>query len=207
MSDEKEPEAISSLRPDEFAWQRLHSEIIADCRVFKVRRDRSRSPQDGAEYDFYCIEAPDWINVIPLTQRNEVVMIEQYRHGSEEVTLEIPGGMIDAGESPQAAAGRELLEETGYSAGEVLFLGKSRPNPAIQNNWIHTFLARNVKFEHEPIFESTEHTVVRLVPIADVPSLILDGTINHALVILGFHWFSLFRESREFGEFGEFIES
>jgi hypothetical protein len=79
-----------------------------------------------------------------------------------------------------------MLEETGYESREVILLGRTRPNPAIQNNWIHTFLARDARFGHAPVFESTEHTVVRLVPLASVPALISDGTINHSLVVVGF---------------------
>jgi len=174
------------------SWRRQSSEIIADCRVFQVRRDVSVSPHRGSEHDFFVLESADWINIIPLTADDEVVMIEQYRHGSEEVTLEIPGGMVDAGESPNAAAAREMFEETGYAAtSDVIALGKVRPNPAIHNNWIHTFLARDVDLRQKPVIESTEHTVVRLIPLADVPALIVDGTINHALVVVGFHWLSL----------------
>jgi 8-oxo-dGTP pyrophosphatase MutT (NUDIX family) len=160
---------------------------LADCRVFQVRRDLSVNPRDGREHDFYVIEAPDWINIVPLTAANEVVMIEQYRHGTGEVTLEIPGGMVDAGESPRDAAAREMLEETGYASSEVVALGRTRPNPAIQNNWIHTFLARDARFESEPQFDGTEHTAVRLVPLARIPSLIADGSITHSLVVVGFH--------------------
>lgn len=165
--------------------------MMADCRVFQVRRDISENPRDGREHDFYVIESPDWINIIPLTSNNKVVLIEQYRHGTGEVSLEIPGGMVDEGEDARAAAMRELLEETGYAARDALLLGRTRPNPAIQNNWIYTYLARDVTFQQEPSFDGTEHTLVRLVPLARIPSLIADGAINHALVVVGFHWLAL----------------
>ena len=175
----------------ELRWQRISSEQIADCRVFRVRRDRSRSPRDGTEHDFFCIEAPDWINVIPLTVRNDIVMIEQYRQGTNEITLEIPGGMVDEGEEPHQTAARELYEETGYRPREIVLLGRARPNPAIQNNWIYFYLALDCQFEGAPVFDSTEETRVRLVPLASVSALIGEGAIDHALVIAGFYWLSI----------------
>jgi ADP-ribose pyrophosphatase len=175
----------------ELVWRRGRSEGVADCRVFKVRRDYSTDPRGGREHDFYVIEAPDWINVIPLTKENEVVLIEQYRHGTEGISLEIPGGMVDPGEEPRGTAARELFEETGYEAAEVVFLGKTRPNPALQDNWIHTFLARGVEYRREPLNQGTERTRVRLVPLGLIPSLIAEGAIDHALVVVGFHWLAL----------------
>ena len=172
-------------------WRRERSEEIADCRVFKVRRAISADPLAGREHDFYVLEAPDWINIIPLTKAGEVVFIELYRHGSGEVSLEIPGGMVDPGERPHETAARELLEETGYEAREVVPLGRTRPNPAIQDNWIHTFLARDVEYRCEPSDAGTERTRVRLVPLEQVPALIADGQITHALVVVGFHWLGL----------------
>jgi 8-oxo-dGTP pyrophosphatase MutT (NUDIX family) len=159
-----------------------------------VRKDVCENPRDRSVHEFYVIEAPDWINVIPLTANDDVVMIEQYRFGIEEVTLELPGGMVDDGESPRNAAARELLEETGYDAKEILELGATRPNPAIQDNRIHSFLASGAEFRGDPIFHGTEHTIVRLVALEKVPELIANGTISHSLVVVAFHWLSLLRE-------------
>ena len=172
-------------------WRRGRSERVADCRVFKVRRDFSTFPPSGRAHDFYVIEAPDWINVIPLTGAGEVVLIELYRHGTEEVSLEIPGGMVDPGERPQETAARELLEETGYEAREVVPLGRMRPNPAIQDNWLHTFVARDAVYRREPANEGTEQTRVRLVPLEQVPALIAGGAITHSLVVVAFHLLGL----------------
>ncbi|MEO6390752.1 MAG: NUDIX hydrolase [Pyrinomonadaceae bacterium] len=180
---------------DDQSWERLRSEQMADCRVFTVRQDISRNPRDGSEHKFYCIEATDWVNLIPLTANNEVVMIEQYRHGIEQVTLEIPGGMVDAGEDPKTAAVRELLEETGYAAEDVIELGRTRPNPAIQNNWVYHYAAREVKFAAEPQFDGNEHTVTKLVPLSDIGHLIGEGAITHSLVVAGFCRFWLHEKS------------
>lgn len=182
------------MSDDSAVWQRVSSEQVADCRVFRVRRDLSQSPRDKSQHDFYCIEAPDWVNIIPLTANDEVVMIEQYRHGTGEVTLEIPGGMVDEGESPRESAARELLEETGYLAAKTIELGRARPNPAIQDNWIHLFLAPDASYTRAPQFDTTEHTVVRLVPLAQIPALIADATITHALVIVAFYRLWLYQQ-------------
>ncbi len=187
MSDDSQRSGDDS----QLVWRRERSERVADCRVFKVRRDISSDPRGRGEHDFYVIEAPDWINVIPLTEDGRVVLIEQFRHGTGEVSLEIPGGMVDPGESPAEAAARELLEETGYEASEVVLLGPARPNPAIQDNRIHSFLARGAVRRGEPKNEGTEQTRVRLVPVEQIPALIAGGKIDHALVVLAFHWLAL----------------
>jgi len=169
-------------------WERISSEQVADCRVFRVRRDISVDPRKGSAHDFFVIDAPDWINVIPLTRDGQLILIEQYRHGTGELTLEIPGGMVDEGESASEAAARELLEETGYKAAGLELLGRTRPNPAIQNNWLHIYVASNCRMIEKPRFDGVEHIGLRAVSIGEVPGLIAAGKIDHALVVAAFYY-------------------
>jgi len=168
-------------------WDLIKSTIQGEYRVFRVREDRTRSPRTGDEHSFYVIESSDWINVIPVTPEGKIVFIRQYRHGTEQITLEVPGGMIDPGESGEEAARRELREETGYDTDEILYLGNVAPNPAIHNNLCHSYLARNVHIFGSQRLEGTEDIDVLLVDPAEVPRLIVDGAINHALVVTAFY--------------------
>lgn len=172
-------------------WKIKNSEIVADCKVFSVLRNNSVRDSDGAEFPFYRLQNTDWVNIIPITTSGEVVLIEQYRHGIGEITLEIPGGMVDEEEDTKVAAVRELIEETGFVPKETIFLGKCHPNPAIQGNWVYHYLAMDCEKLHEPEFDATESVFTTLVPLADIQNLIADGKITHSLVIAAFYWFSL----------------
>jgi ADP-ribose diphosphatase len=175
-------------------WQRVGSETVYRCRIFSLRRDRSRSPRTGDEHEFFVLEPGDWVNIVPITAEDEVVLVRQYRHGIGDFTLEVPGGMIDPEDpSALAAARREMLEETGYDGEDVVSLGQIHPNPAIQGNRCHSFLARNVEKRSEPRFDSTEEAEVVLVPLADLSELVRAGHISHALVVVAFYWHDLLR--------------
>jgi len=171
-------------------WKRIRTKSTDSFRVFSVRTDTAISPRTGRKHDFYIIESNDWVNIIPLTPDHEVVMIRQYRHGSREVTLEIPGGLVEAADTPKNAAARELLEETGYRAKKWTKIGVVNPNPAIFNNRCYTFLAQDIQKVSEPSPDQTEDIEVILIPLAKIPGLILKGQIDHAMVITAFtHYF------------------
>jgi len=175
-------------------WNIVSSEQLESNRIFSVRKDTSVSPINGNEHDFFVIEAPDWINVIALTENDEVVLIEQYRHGNQSVTVEIPGGMIDPGEEPLETAKRELLEETGYAGENWVQIGEVLPNPAIQSNRCFTFLATNCKKIGQTNFDTTEYIITYARPYSEIPKLVSQGKITHSLVIAAFYWYRLHKE-------------
>jgi 8-oxo-dGTP pyrophosphatase MutT (NUDIX family) len=121
---------------------------------------------------YYVLEYPDWANVVAVTRDHEVVLVRQYRHALGEVVLELPGGCVDsADQSPEAAARRELLEETGYSAGNVIRVGELSPNPATHSNLVHGFLAMGCERTTEPALDPQEQIEVVLVPLEDLAAV------------------------------------
>jgi len=180
-------------------WNCVSTEQIADCRVFRVRRDHCIRNGNGETSDFYVIESPDWVNVIPVTGEGDVVMIEQFRQGTREVTLELPGGMIDEGEEPEAAARRELLEETGYTSTDWVLIGASRPNPALQSNTMYHYLARNCKKTSEISLDENESILTKIVAETEVQRLVACGVITHSLVVAAFLYQQLFEQSSATG--------
>jgi 8-oxo-dGTP pyrophosphatase MutT (NUDIX family) len=168
-------------------WRRLRSEPVGDFRIFTIRRDRIVSPRTEQELDFYVLDGADWVNVIPVTEEGNLVLVRQYRHGTEATTVEIPGGAMDPGdESPLAAARRELLEETGHAAAEWGDLGWVHPNPAIQSNRCWTFLARGARRVAAPRLDPGEDIEIFEAAPDEVRAMLKDGRITHSLVVAAF---------------------
>lgn len=167
-------------------WKKVDSKVLQDARIFRLREDLCTSPRTGATWPFYVLEVPDWINVIAITEDANVVFIRQFRHGTGEVTLEIPGGMVDPGETPLAAAVRELREETGYVARRWLDLGSIEPNPAFQNNRCYTFLAQGCTRAGPAQQDEREDIEVEEIAVEAVGRLLASGAITHALVGIAF---------------------
>ena len=164
-------------------WKLKSTRTLHDYRIFKSRGDTRESPRTGIEHEFYVLESPDWVNIVAVTDDDQIVLINQFRHGVSSSVLEIPGGMIDEGEEPVLSAERELLEETGYAAEEFVEIGCVHPNPAIFDNQCYTFLAKSAKKIKEPEFESAEDIETVLYPFSDIKKLIQSGEITHSLVL------------------------
>lgn len=161
--------------------------FISDCTcfqtpVFKVLERRAISPKDQKEKVFTVLQAPNWVNILALTPDMEVVMVNQYRHGSKSFSLELPGGVKEEGDSLEEAARRELMEETGYSCESVEKLISLNPNPAIFGNSITTFLARGAKKTGDVHFDENEETELRLVTMKSLKELFEKGAFTHALM-------------------------
>jgi ADP-ribose pyrophosphatase len=178
-------EVILALKP----WKIISSKRDELIKFFKLRTDRAVSPRTNIPHDFYVLESAGWINVIPLTPEEDVILIRQYRHGIQGFTLEIPGGIIEAEDSPEGAAVRELYEETGYRAKEMISLGSVHANPAILNNICYTYLAKDVYQAGKQELDDKEDIEIVIKPLAEIPRLIKEGEITHSLILAAFYRF------------------
>jgi ADP-ribose pyrophosphatase len=174
-------------------WRQEDARELLRTRIFTVHQRRATSPTDPRKTgEFVSLQCADWCNVIALTPDRRVILIEQFRHGLGEVTLEVPGGMVDPGERPEHACARELLEETGYAArGPIEIIGVVSANPALQNNRCHIGLATDAEPAPGGHPDHLEELAVRLVPLTQIPDLIRGGIIHHSLIVAAFHYLAL----------------
>jgi 8-oxo-dGTP pyrophosphatase MutT (NUDIX family) len=166
-------------------WRTLSSDEIFKTSIFRFRSDRCELPDGRVMPRYFVMEFPDWVNVVPVTDDGQIVLVEQYRHAANEICIEIPGGSTDhtKREDPKLAAERELVEETGYTSSDVQFLAAHRPNPAMQNNLMHTYIARGCRATHEQNLDPFEIIRAFTVPIPEVVEMIFNGKINHSIVV------------------------
>jgi 8-oxo-dGTP pyrophosphatase MutT (NUDIX family) len=176
-------------------WKKLEQKVAYDCGFFQVRIQQSASPLTGKSHPFYILDTHNWTNIIAITPQKKVLFVSQFRHGTGQVSLEIPGGAVDKKDKDvEAAARRELLEETGHLASEWHLLGHVSPNPAILNNECYFYLALNAQKVSALKLDEAEELEVSEIDLAAVPDLILDHKIEHALVVAAFHYLELYRQ-------------
>ena len=144
-----------------------------------------RSPRTSEEFVRLVLEAPDWCNIVALTPEQRIVLVRQYRFGSQAVSLEIPGGALEPGEDSGTAARRELLEETGYTATRWTYLGCSEPNPAVHDNLLHHWLAEGARPTHSTHPSGGEDILVEAMTVPEVIEAVRVGDIRNSLGIAG----------------------
>jgi ADP-ribose pyrophosphatase len=170
----------SSLPPE---WIRQQSRELLHTRVFDVRASEFRHPSRAEGKEFLVIDAPDWAVVAPVTPEGELVLVRQYRFGAQQLSLELPGGVIEHGEDPAVGAVRELLEETGYRGAEAEVLGWVHPNPAIQSNRAHLIVVPDAQPVEATDWDADEELSLTLAPIDEVLAMGRSGKITHALML------------------------
>jgi 8-oxo-dGTP pyrophosphatase MutT (NUDIX family) len=164
-------------------WEKLGDSLIASTRIFELRSQKYRHPVRDTTRDFVVINSRDWVNVVALTPDNHLVLVRQFRFGIDTFSLEVPGGIIEAGEDPVAAGLRELQEETGYVGKSARLLGSVNPNPAIQNNRCHLVFVESAEPTAHSAWDHDEEIEVSTAPVEEVFAWARTGKITHALVL------------------------
>jgi 8-oxo-dGTP pyrophosphatase MutT (NUDIX family) len=168
-------------------WAVLKREPVEDFSFFQIQRKLVYSPRTGETREVQAIQFADWVLVLALTKDEEVVVVRQYRHGIERVCLELPGGLVDPeDDSPTSSAQRELLEETGYQADEIILIGECFPQPAILCNKCFFYLAKNAAKAQSQHLDSGEDIEVLTIPLKEIPTKIENKEIDHGMVLLAF---------------------
>lgn len=181
-------------------WTILDSKYLLKRWWMNIREDRVQLHSGEVLREFHVLEYPDWACTMCITQNEEVVLVEQYRHGIERTSIELPSGMIEEGESAEAGARRELREETGYTSDEWHFLGKLAQEPARHTNYAHLFVCFEATRRHDQELDASENLAVTLVPIATVYDMVMRGEILHsthvAALLLAHEWLNAGRRPR-----------
>lgn len=162
-------------------WKTLSSEYIALYKFFRARKDRCETEDGTIVPSYYVVELPVSVCAVCITSENQVLMVRQYRHAVEETLIELPGGFVDEGETPQEAITRELMEETGYSFDEIVEVGKVAANPGVLNNYTYLYLAKGGKLTGKQKFDEHEFLSVEKISIDDLKKLLFENKITQSL--------------------------
>ncbi len=175
-------------------WRRGAERRLASTRVFDLHGVQFRHPVRGTEREFIVVQSRDWVNIVALTPEGDVVLVRQFRFGIETLSLEVPGGVIEAGEDPVAAGLRELREETGFVGQRGRLIASVHPNPAIQNNRCHMVLVEDVRRVAATEWDADEEIEVVTLPLAEALARTRDGGITHALALNALHLAAALRQ-------------
>ncbi len=169
------------MTDDALRWEKLGSEAGPELPLFRVRYDRMRHPSSAEEFQRMVLETPDWVNVVAVTEDQKIVMVEQYRFGISDLTLEPVAGIVDPGEDSLNAGKRELLEESGFGDGRWRYLGSVQANPAFHDNLCHHWLAKDVVPVQAPAPDAGEAICVHLMTVDEIKQAVTSGKLKHPL--------------------------
>jgi 8-oxo-dGTP pyrophosphatase MutT (NUDIX family) len=173
-------------------WIEVSRKEINNYRIFKTNVINRKSQLSNKESDFFTVDAPEWITVVPVVLIDNVehfVLVKQYRHGSDSITLEFPAGMVDPGENLLETARRELKEETGYHAKEITQISSVNPNPAFMTNTTNTFLAQSLEMVSEQNLDEHEEIEFLTMPIIEFDSLVGGELVNSAITVQAYYFY------------------
>jgi ADP-ribose pyrophosphatase len=166
-------------------WKTLSSRYIHKSKWATLRKDVCEMSDGRIVDDYYVLEYPSFANALAITNDNKVLMVKQYRHAAEIISLEVPGGVVEEGETPEQAIKRELLEETGYDFHDIELVSTLYPNPSTANNKCYFFLAKGGKKIKEAALDELEELVVEEYTLTELKQLVLDNKIEQALQTAG----------------------
>jgi ADP-ribose pyrophosphatase len=179
-------------------WEILNRKTLHDFKLMQIEGKEVRSPRTGKSMNVMAIHFPAWVVVLALTAKQEVIMVHQYRHGTEEVHLELPGGLVDPDDSsPLQAAKRELLEETGYGSKKFSIMGECYPQPAILSNKCFVCLAMDAEFQQAQALDEGEDLEIIKIPMADIPFRIHSNNIDNGMTLLAFYYFWMHKKKEK----------
>ncbi len=162
-------------------WTLLDSKYIIQRPWATLRVDKLQMPNGNVKEEYYVLEYPTWVNMVGITDADEVLFVRQYRHGSGQIMVELPAGVVEAGEAPELAARRELLEETGYAFDSIEKICELYANPATSGNITHTYLLKGGRKVQEQELDASEDIEVVHMSIPEARQFLLDNKIGQAL--------------------------
>lgn len=164
-------------------WKLVEDKEIEDFKIFSLRKSTRINPRSNKAHTFLLMSGLDWVNLIALTPEKEVILVNQYRHGSESATLEFPGGCVEINEDPADSARRELEEETGYTVTKIEPLGSLHANPALQSIKVHSFIAYGAQPNGRLKLDQGEDIKTVKMPLTEFLLAVKNGQITHALIV------------------------
>lgn len=177
------------------SWTILESNQEISVGPFNIKKNRCLSPRTGKEHDFYVFDSSSWVNIIPITEEDKIVMVRQYRHGCNCILLEVPGGLVDKEDKdPAETAKRELLEETGYISEDITHISTVHPQPAFINNQGMTFVAKRARKISLQKLDDAEDIEVVLMEQGKIEEMLLNGDLRHGQTVMALSLYVLMKK-------------